>query len=76
MEQYNFSINLRRERKKRGLTQNELAQGIGVSRVAVTEWETNTRYPTVDRLYDIAKFLKIPVTALVSDFQKTDSKVD
>lgn len=76
MEQYNFPMNLRRERKERGLTQDELARGIGVSRVTVTEWETNTRYPTVDRIYDIAKFLEIPVSALVSDSQKRESKVD
>lgn len=76
MEQYNFPMNLRRERKERGLTQDELAQGIGVSRVTVSEWETNTRYPTLDRIYDIAKFLKIPVSTLVSDFQKSESKAD
>lgn len=76
MEQYNFPMNLRRERKERGLTQDELARGIGVSRVTVSEWETNTRYPTLDRIYDIAKLLKIPVSTLVSDFQKSESKAD
>lgn len=76
MEQYSFSANLRRERKKHGLTQNELAKGIGVARVTVTEWEANTRYPTIDRIYDIAKFLKIPASDLISDFQKSISKVE
>lgn len=76
MEQYSFSTNLRRERKKHGFTQDELAQGIGVSQVTVSEWETNVRYPTVDRMYDIAKFLKIPVIALVSDFEKNESQVN
>lgn len=76
MEQYNFPMNLRRERKKRGLTQDELARGIGVARVTVTEWETNTRYPTVDRIYDIAKFLEISASTLISDPQKHESQVD
>lgn len=76
MEQYNFPENLRRERKEHGLTQDELAQGIGVSQVTVSEWETNVRYPTIDRIYDIAKFLKISVNALISDFQISQSKVD
>lgn len=70
MGRYNFPENLRKARKEHGLTQNELAEGIGVSRVTVTEWENNTRYPTIDRLYDIAKFLEIPVTALVDDFSE------
>lgn len=73
MEQYNFPKNLRRERKEHRLTQNELAQGIGVARVTISEWETNTRYPTIDRIYDIAKFLQIPINALIGEVPEKES---
>lgn len=76
MEQYNFPKNLRRERKEHRLTQNELAQGIGVARVTISEWETNTRYPTIDRIYDIAKFLQIPINSLIGEVPEKESQVD
>ncbi|MBQ0111688.1 MAG: helix-turn-helix transcriptional regulator [Bacteroidales bacterium] len=74
MIEYNFSTNLRKIRKEQGVTQNELARGIRVSQVTVSEWETNVRYPTVDRIYEIANFLKVPVNALLSDTQENDGK--
>ena len=74
MIEYNFSTNLRKIRKERGVTQNELARGIRVSQVTVSEWETNVRYPTIDRIYEIANFLKVPVNALLSDTQENDGK--
>lgn len=74
MIEYNFSTNLRKIRKEQGVTQNELARGIRVSQVTVSEWETNVRYPTIDRIYEIANFLKVPVNALLSDTQENDGK--
>lgn len=63
--EYCFAENLRRERKSRGLTQSELANRVGVSQTIVSQWESTERYPTLDKIYDIANALKISVSALV-----------
>ncbi len=63
--EYTFSENLKKARKEQGLSQNELAQSIGVSQQTICAWENNERYPTVDKLYDLAKALKIPTNVLV-----------
>lgn len=63
--EYCFAENLRRERKNLGLTQLELAKKVGVSRTTVSQWESTERYPTLDKIYDIANALKVSVSALV-----------
>lgn len=73
--EYSFAENLKRKRKELGLSQDELAKRIGVSRPTVTAWETSTRYPTIDKLYDIAKCLETSVNTLVSEVEKPMCKV-
>lgn len=63
--EYCFAENLRKERKKRGMTQIELAGKVGVSQTTVSQWESTEKYPTLDKIYDIANALKISVSALV-----------
>ncbi len=63
--EYSFSENLRYFRKKKGYTQHKLAKKIGVSRVLVCEWETGVRYPSVDRVYDIARALDVEAHILL-----------
>ena len=63
--EYCFAENLRKERKNRGLTQIELAGKVGVSQTTVSQWESTEKYPTLDKIYDIANALKISVSALV-----------
>ena len=63
--EYCFAKNLRKERKKRGMTQLELAGKVGVSQTTGSQWESTEKYPTLDKIYDIANALKISVSALV-----------
>lgn len=63
--EYCFAENLRKERKNRGMTQIELAGKVGVSQTTVSQWESTEKYPTLDKIYDIANALKISVSALV-----------
>lgn len=63
--EYCFAENLRRVRKSQGMTQLELAVKVGVSRTTVCQWESTERYPTLDRIYDVANALKVPVSVLV-----------
>ncbi len=57
-------IKLRRER---GLTQEELAARIFVTRTAVSKWENDRGYPGIDSLKLLAKFYGISLDELVSE---------
>ena len=53
-------------RKQRGITQEELAQSLYVSRTAVSKWESGRGYPSIDSLKAIAAFFQISVDELLS----------
>ena len=53
-------------RKKRGLTQEELAARLYVSRTAVSKWESGRGYPSIESLKAIASFFGISVDELIS----------
>ena len=55
------------QRKKLGLTQEQLAEAIGVTSQAVSKWENGHNLPDIDNLLVIADVLKMPYTALVED---------
>ena len=53
-------MNIVRElRKKAGIQQKELAIEIGVSRPTVSEWESNKKDPSGDRLKKLAEFFDV-----------------
>ena len=61
-----FNEKLQELRKQKGLTQEELAQAIYVSRAAVSKWESARGYPNIDSLKAIAKFFRISIDELLS----------
>ena len=60
---------LQQLRKQKGLTQEELAEALFVSRTAVSKWESGRGYPNIDSLKAIAKFFGITVDELLSTEQ-------
>ena len=61
-----FNEKLQKLRKSKGLTQEELAQAIFVSRTAVSKWESGRGYPNIDSLKGLAKFFCVTVDELIS----------
>lgn len=61
-----FNEKLQGLRKGRGLTQEELAEVLFVSRAAVSKWESGRGYPSIDSLKDISKFFSVSVDDLLS----------
>ena len=64
-----FHEKLQELRKGRGLTQEELAEALFVSRTAVSKWESGRGYPNIDSLKSIAKFFGVTVDQLLSTEQ-------
>ncbi len=54
-------------RKRKELTQRELAEQLNITAQSVSKWEAGLSLPTVDILYDLASVLEVNVDSLLSD---------
>ena len=61
-----FHEKLQELRKRNGLTQEELAEKLYVSRAAVSKWESGRGYPNIDSLKAISKFFSVTIDELLS----------
>ena len=61
-----FCEKLQQLRKSRGLTQEELAEALYVSRTAVSKWESGRGYPGIDSLKEIASYFSVTIDELLS----------
>ena len=61
-----FNEKLQELRKQRGMTQEELAEALYVSRAAVSKWESGRGYPGIDSLKAISKLFSITIDELLS----------
>ena len=57
--------NIVKNRKNRGITQEELAEFIGVTKASVSKWETGTTTPDIQILPQLASFFDISVDELL-----------
>ena len=61
-----FNEKLQELRRQKGLTQEELAQRLYVSRTAISKWESGRGYPSIESLKAIASFFSVSVDNLLS----------
>lgn len=61
-----FSEKLQELRRNRGLTQEELAEALYVSRTAISKWESGKGYPSIDSLKEISGFFSVSIDELLS----------
>ena len=61
----NFHTKLRNLRLSRGLTQMEVAEGLGSSQASVTSWETGRREPDFATIKRISEFFNVPMSSLL-----------
>ena len=61
-----FSEKLQNLRKNKGLTQEELAEKLYVSRTAVSKWESGRGYPSIDSIKEIASLFSVTIDELLS----------
>lgn len=69
-----FGENLKNVRKQRGVTQEELAEILGVSRQAISKWESDSGYPETEKLLVISKALNISIDYLLNDVTVMEEK--
>ena len=61
-----FHEKLQELRKARGLTQEELAEALYVSRTAISKWESGRGYPSIDSLKEISNYFSVTIDELLS----------
>ena len=58
---------IQRERKKMGLSQEKLAEKIGVSRQAITKWENGLASPELEKIVSLSECFKVSTDYLLKD---------
>lgn len=61
-----LSEKLQELRRKKGVTQEEVATAIFVSRTAVSKWESGRGYPNIDSLKNLANYYGVTIDELLS----------
>ena len=62
-----FSEKIVKLRKMKGLTQDEFASAVGVSRQAVYKWESGQSYPEVAKLLEMKMLFNISIDDLLDE---------
>lgn len=74
-----FGENLYNLRKKQKMSQEKLAEKIGVSRQSVSKWENGTAYPEMNRILELCNIFHCQLNDLVNDtildFDSLDEEV-
>lgn len=65
MKEINIARIIINKRREKGLTQDDLASYIGVSKASVSKWETGQSYPDITFLPQLAAFFNISIDELM-----------
>lgn len=60
------------QRKKNGLSQDELGYRVGVSRQTISKWETNSMQPSLENLKSLCLVLNVSINYFSSDNSDID----
>ncbi len=66
--------NIQKLRKESGLSQEDLAEMLGVSRQAVSKWESDAAQPTMVNIIALAKAFDVSIGSLFGDGSENDAK--
>lgn len=70
-----FGQKLKKIRTDNNLTQEQFADKIFVTRTAISKWETDNGYPSIDSLKEISNLCKISIDELISDADIENKKI-
>jgi len=72
MDQVKIGAFLKRLRKEKNFTQEQLAEQLGVSNRTVSRWETGSNMPDISLLVEIAEFYNISVAELIDGERRNE----
>lgn len=61
----NVSVRIRELRKVKGLSQEELAEKLGVSRQAISKWESELSVPDIDKIISLSDYFEVSTDYLL-----------
>ena len=71
-----FNYNLKRERKKAGLTQEELAAELHVVRQTISKWEKGLSVPDSISLEKMSEIFEVSIESLLDSTEDVDDKLN
>ncbi len=72
MDQVKIGSFLKALRNEKGLTQEQLAERVNVSRRSVSRWETGTNLPDLDVLMELADYYEVELRELLDGERKSE----
>lgn len=69
-----FAEKLKSIRKQAGMSQEKLAEKLGVSRQAVTKWETDAGIPDIENIMAISALFDLSIDELLSNEKGTKKR--
>ncbi|GLO67542.1 transcriptional regulator [Oceanobacillus kimchii] len=70
-----FGDKLKKEREKRGWSQDYLAEKVYVSRQSVSKWETGKNYPSIEVIINLSDLFGITIDELLRSDEELKEKV-
>lgn len=68
----NLGENLKKQRKEKNLSQEQLAEMLNVSRQAISKWESNKTYPDIENLILLRNLFNVSLDDLIVNENKTE----
>ena len=73
MDQIKVGALLKDLRKKKGITQEQLAEKLGVSGRTISRWETGKNMPDISLLVEIAEFFDVSIPEIIKGERKSEN---
>ena len=72
----NISEKILLQRKKKGISQETLANALNVSRQSVSKWESSQSVPDMDKIIALSNYFNVTTDYLLKDQIETIDNVD
>ena len=73
MNQIKIGMFLKELRNEKGITQEQLAEQLGVSNRTVSRWETGSNMPDISLLVEIAEYMDVSIPEIINGERKSEN---